>query len=345
MGIYRFLAGLPAILGVAGFFAYLWVGQSRVGGEMLKRIVTKLRADPNIDIERYGALTPAKLKGLIATDERVRHGVNQGDRDLLRLLIVFQYLLAALVLVVCAALVGVSIWLYARPEPFSLTQVGPKAVAAEALGQLVELDPIDVAWTYRGTDQSVSVFLENVDTGDRTAKKTVLASARSVRFAPAELLPVLKDRSFHGKNRVRSVAEWAGGHSASDPQDLLVGIEVDLMLFGRLATPGGQVRDIHTLYATIDRSTENMPHDYRFSGDFVASTKGGPPIVVPLQSDNVDGEVRLPDLSQVDWARPTGFVYGGPDRPEIVRAKVSGKPPPTAAKVSTRPGSRDGTPN
>src|SRR4051812_16951027 len=130
MGVYRFLASLPAILGLAGFFVYLWVGQSRLGGEMLKRIVAKLRADPNIDIRQYGALTPAKLKSLVATDERVRQAVNAADRDLLRLLIILQYLLAALVLGVCAALVGVSIWLYARPQPFSLTQVGPRAVLA-----------------------------------------------------------------------------------------------------------------------------------------------------------------------------------------------------------------------
>ena len=53
--------GLPAVLGVVGFFAYLWAGQSRVGSELFKSIVDKLRASPNVVIENYVALTPAKI--------------------------------------------------------------------------------------------------------------------------------------------------------------------------------------------------------------------------------------------------------------------------------------------
>ena len=56
MDALSFLKGLPAVLGVVGFFAYLWAGQSRVGSELFKSIVDKLRASPNVVIENYARL-------------------------------------------------------------------------------------------------------------------------------------------------------------------------------------------------------------------------------------------------------------------------------------------------
>lgn len=46
MSIMSFLSGLPAMLGIAGFFAYLWFGRSKIGGDILKEIVGKLRTNP-----------------------------------------------------------------------------------------------------------------------------------------------------------------------------------------------------------------------------------------------------------------------------------------------------------
>lgn len=332
MGVYRFLSSLPAVFGIAGFFAYLWAGQSRVGGDILKKIVNRLREKPNLEIEKYGTLTPAKLRDLVGSDERVRQAVNDGDRDLLKILIILQYMLTSLVLLVCAALIGVTVWLYMRPEPLSVTQTGPKAVISAAEGHLVDLDPIIVDWTAAGAEETMSIFLENVDSGRRTEKKTVTSSVRSVQFEPIDLSEVATNRGFHAKNRIRSVIEWKGGISASEPNDLFVGIEVDLQLYGRLVSPEGTDRTIHTLFATIDRNTARLPSDYFFKGDFVATTTDGP-LVVPLSSRNNDGEVIIPELDRVDWGRPVGFVYGGPDDPWLVRALVSGK---NASGVTTR---------
>lgn len=39
-----FLKGMPAVLGIAGFFVYLWAGQYRIGGDLMKGVVEKLRA-------------------------------------------------------------------------------------------------------------------------------------------------------------------------------------------------------------------------------------------------------------------------------------------------------------
>lgn len=336
MGIYQFLASLPAILGLAGAVTYFWVGHARIGGEMLKGIVQRLRTHPNIDVAQYGALTPAKLKALLATDKHLRGAVNEGDTKLLLWLIILQYMLITLILLVCTAMVGSSVWLYIRPEPFSVTQSGVKAVIPEAQGVLVDLDPLQVDWTFRGTDQMVSVFLENVDTGDRTQKKSLLASARSTQFSPTDLIPLLRNRDYGSKNRVRSVIEWNSGNATSDPQDLAVGIDVELMLYGRLLTPDGKTRDINTLFATIDGSTQNMPHDYRFRGDFVGRNSSGQPVIVPLESDNLDGEVTIPNLDQIDWTSPCKFLYDGPDRLEIVRTNVTGKGPFVSKGTATR---------
>ena len=104
MDPYQFLKSLPAVLGVAGFFAYIWFGQTKIGGELLQSIVTKLRAEPNFDPVKYGTLTPTKLSRLVESDERIRGAVNNGDRQLLKLLILLQYLLTGSVLLVCAIL-------------------------------------------------------------------------------------------------------------------------------------------------------------------------------------------------------------------------------------------------
>ena len=233
----------------------------------------------------------------------------------------------------CATLIGVSVWLYSRPEPFSIVHSGPQAILPAAEGLLVDLDPLKVEWTSSGKEETVSVFLENVDSQRRSGKKTVSSSVRSVRFDPADVLAVATDRTYHGKNRVRSVIEWPGVTSASEPKDIAVGIEVDLLLYGKLVTPDGGERTIHTLFATIDRSTQALPEDYAFKGDFAAMTATGP-LVVPLGSRNSDGEVSVPGLDRVDWGRPLGFVYGGPDDPRIVRTRVSGKS--QARELTTR---------
>jgi hypothetical protein len=319
--IFKYLKSLPAVLGIAGFFAYLWVGQTRIGADIIKEIIKKLRADPNLGIKDYGKLTPAKIEKLIQSDENIRKAINTEDARLLGRLAVLQYLLTALVLIVCALLIASSIWLYTRPEGLSVISAGAKPVAKEAGDLLVDLDPIRVEWTCTGKEEMVSAYLENVDSQAHCPKRTVASNVRSVVFDPSDVRAVATDRGFHGKNRIRSVIEWPGGRSESDPKEMKVGIEVELRFNGTLLASDGTKRAINTLLATIDRSTENLPHDYEFKGDFVASTTNVP-MVVPLTGKNSEGEINIPNLEAVVWTKPTGFVYGGPDDPRIVRSHV-----------------------
>jgi hypothetical protein len=228
--MFSFLGTLPAVLGIAGFFAYLWAGQARVGGEIFKQIVSKLRAAPNLDVGEYSKLTPAKIGKLIESDTRVRSVVNDQDQKLIRLLIILQHALTVVVLLVCATLVGVSIWLMTRPQPLAVLTKDPEATASAAKGILVDLDPIQVEWTSTGRAEPVAVFLENVDSGKRSPKKRVASDVRSVTFDPTEVIQAATNRKYGKSNRIREVVEWSSGRSVSASKDLAVGIDVELML-------------------------------------------------------------------------------------------------------------------
>jgi hypothetical protein len=325
--MYAFLQALPAVLGIIGFFVYLWAGQQRIGGEIFSKIVDRLRQSPNIDLQAYGSMTPAKLRHLIAADEKIKSLVNDQDREILKLLIQTQSRTTAVVFFICAALVALGVWLVRtdplRPKPLQINQIRIEPIEEKAKGLLLDLDPLQVSWRADGDEEIVSVLLENIGTGKKTARKSVIGSARTVKFAADDLLPLLEDRSYRGANRIRAVIETPRSTFSSTDVDLLVGIEISLMIGGTLVAPGREEREINTLFATIDDSTEEMPRDYCFNGDFVALDFSNIPIVQPLRSCNSDGEIKLSKVSEIDWNRPHGFIYHGPDDPRLVRSHVA----------------------
>jgi hypothetical protein len=321
-----FLGGLPALLGIAGFFAYLWVGQSKIGGEILKDIVGRLRTNPNLDLKAYGDLSPAKLGKLVDSDAKIRDSVNAQDQKLLQLLIIFQHSLTVIVLLISAALVGVSVWLFARPQPLSVAAKAPIAVNKDAEGLLVDLDPLNVQWQSQGVPETVTVFLENVDTGAQSKKQTPAADVRDVVFSPSDVHQVSSDRGYRHMNRIRSVIEWSRGRATSQPVELLVGIDVELALYGRLIAASGKTGVIHTLVATIDDSTAALPTEYCFTADLVGRSKTGEAVVIPLKSCNANTQVSIPGLDALEWSRNPGLVYNTPDDRRIVRTHVTGRP-------------------
>jgi hypothetical protein len=121
------------------------------------------------------------------------------------------------------------------------------------------------------------------------------------------------------------VVEWSKGKATSQPVDLLVGIDVELALYGRLIAASGKTGVIHTLVATIDDSTAALPADYCFTADMVGRSKTSA-VVIPLKSCNADTQVSIPGLNTLDWLRPLGLVYNSPDDRRIVRAQVTGHP-------------------
>jgi hypothetical protein len=192
-------------------------------------------------------------------------------------------------------------------------------------GLLVDLDPIDVEWQSQGVPESVTVYLENVDTQAQSEKRTLAADIRNAVFTAEQVHAVASDRAYHHKNRIRSIVEWSKGKATSQPVDLLVGLDVELALYGRLITPSGKDGVIHTMVATIDESTAALPTDYCFTADLVGRSSTSP-VVIPLKSCNADTQVSIPGLNTLDWRRYPGLVYGGPDDRRVVRTHVSGHP-------------------
>ena len=298
MDALSFLKGLPAVLGIVGFFAYLWAGQYRLGGELMKTVVDKLRVAPNVDIKDYAALTPARIEQLIKHDSAARNAVNDQDIRLIRLIVILQYVVTVFVLIVCSGLVALGIWLISRPEPLSIVPHSPTSARSTPDVALVDLDPIKVVWDANGMVEHVSVFLENIAGERRSGKKSILADVHEATFTPDEVHDALIDRDYHGINRIRTVVEWSGHTVRSNPIDLPVGIKVRLMIGGTLVTPEA-TRPINTLIATIDDSTEHMPNGYCFNVDFAGWNRSGP-LVAPLKSCNSDSEVTMPFLADID---------------------------------------------
>ena len=117
MDVSSFLKALPGVLGLATFLTFIWPGKARISGEIFTSIVKKLRAAPNVHIDDYERLTPAKIVKLFESDRRVQGAINDKEIQFLRLLVILQQAREALVLLTCAALIGLSLWLLRRPQP------------------------------------------------------------------------------------------------------------------------------------------------------------------------------------------------------------------------------------
>jgi hypothetical protein len=316
MDALTFLKSLPAVLGIVGFFAYLWAGQYRLGGELMKTVVEKLRVAPNVDIKDYASLTPARIEQLIKHDSAARNAVNDQDIRLIRLIVILQYVVTVFILIVCSGLVALGVWLISRPEPLSIVPHPPTSARSTPDAVLVDLDPLKVVWDANGMIEHVSVFLENVAGERRSVRKSVLADVHEATFTPDEVHDALLSREYHGINRIRTVVEWSGHTVRSNPIDLPVGIKVRLMIGGTLVTPKA-TRPIHTLVATIDDSTEHMPNGYCFHVDFAGWNHSGP-LVAPLKSCNADSEVTIPFLADIDWSHQAGLVFDQPNADRLL---------------------------
>jgi hypothetical protein len=137
----------------------------------------------------------------------------------------------------------------------------------------------------------------------------------------------LRCSGYKQQNQIRAVVEWKNGSIRSEPKAIILGITVALNLFGKLIEHGEQrAEPFHTLFALIDESTSALPVDHCFNGNFVGRMKTGEPFVMPLSSCNDDGSVTIRGAAEIDWFKPLGFAYSGPDDPLIVKTIVSGRP-------------------
>jgi hypothetical protein len=262
-------------------------------------------------LTRFATFTTQLKLHPIQQDTTVRSAVNDQDIKLIRLIVILHNVVTIIVLLVCAILIGLGIWLITRPEPLSIIPHSPTAVTQDhADDTLVDLDPLKVEWDASGAVEKVSVFLENAESNARTTKKNVLADIHNVEFTSDEVHEVASTRDYRGKNRIRTVVEWPGHTVRSGVVELLVGLKIRLMIGGKLVTPDS-TRSINTLVATIDDSTEHIPQNYCFAVDFAGWNRSGP-LIAPLKACNASSEVKLPFLDEIDWSHHAGLVFNEP---------------------------------
>lgn len=204
----------------------------------------------------------------------MRQAVNEKDAQILTLLVILQHILTTIVLLVCAALVGCSIWLLTRPQPLSIIVKPPVSNDSTTGDLLVDIFPVKVEWTSTGPDENVNVYLESIEGNKRTPKKTVSSDVHSVVFQPDEVVQAAPLRGYKQENEIRAVVEWKNSNTRSSPKSMIVGITVSLNLYGTSIEHGEVVStQFHTLFATIDNSTQALPRDYCLKGDFDGRTK------------------------------------------------------------------------
>jgi hypothetical protein len=311
-----FLASLPAVLGITGFVIYQFLGRSQKGDKITQSIVEKLRQrSPQSLSQLPNKLTPKELAARIAEDQKLRSQVDQQDFELLRSALHQQFILSLIVYLLCALLflVGSSVFAYVtlRPKPLSIGDIHLNSTVAEAEGISVDLDDLRATWAASGEPEEVKVFLQNIETGQRSKEITLRSSDAAVTLSRSDYQRILADRTHLGKNRIRVVLQGSNQSFQSAPFDLLVGTKISVVGFPEKIK----------IMARIDN--EPIPNC-----DFEAKVlfhlrKPIEPMTVGgfIHYGQNDFPLQFPD--RIDWAT-VRLYYMGPDDHRIVRPEYLG---------------------
>jgi hypothetical protein len=87
-----------------------------------------------------------------------------------------------------------------RVADVTLQPTDPKAE-----GHLVDTDPLLVAWSYAGTDETVEVALRNLESGQETTRMRCSLHSGQITFERDHYLPILTHRHLTENNRIRAV--------------------------------------------------------------------------------------------------------------------------------------------
>lgn len=118
----KFLAGLPALLGLAGFVVYQLLGANKAGDEITSRILDKLRRQAPDSVPLDKRLTPKQMVRLLETHQRLRAMVDDREFFLLEQALKQQFILNISVYFLTVGFCGWSMYLFTRsPEPAPTT--------------------------------------------------------------------------------------------------------------------------------------------------------------------------------------------------------------------------------
>jgi hypothetical protein len=309
-----FLSALPAMLALLGFVIFTMLQGRILHDDISRDIVQKLRKQGTLDVDKYGQMTPAKLRATLDADRVLRAAVDQGDFELLKQTLRQQFLIRLVVYIILVALFVIGTGLYAyqvsRPRPLNISGIRIESGTSAAKGLAVDTDTLLVTCAADGPREDVKVSLENPRTHQRTASVDVSSSDGKVSFPIAAYHHLLTDRKIGAANPLRAVIQSQDHSFVSAETDVRVGITIFL---------AAQDKSI-TVAALIDN---RLIQDYDFELQIRLPRHRAGAESIAIRKKVVGGKAyaQIDDPKAIDW---TGIqvIYLGPDDPRIVRTEI-----------------------
>ena len=313
MTIHEFFASLPAILGILGFVIFQIINNHGKGEPATLKIVEKLRKDYPERFTGVTSLDSKQLHNLLSKDSSLRAKVSEHDFLLLQQVLKQQHVSTLTVYSLCAVLfiVGTGLFTYqiSKPELLRIENINLSSSNPLAKGLPVDLDNLIIHWSAFGTSEDIKVYIENVDSKDRSSELSVRSDTGSVEFMHDDYLNLLKKRRFLEWNRVRVVFQSKDNSFQSNEHKLHVGLTVLAINFGEKVKIG----------AIIDKS---VIHGYNFEARVIA-WKSNEVDSISLGGNITNGQQDYPidNSEQYNW-RSAKIVYFGPDDNRLIRTSI-----------------------
>ena len=309
---YSLLAALPAVLALSGFVVFQLLRRSGTGDAVTRRIVEKLRREAPDSISPDQRLHADQVERVLTGDQRLRELVGEQDFLLLKQTLRQQFIISLTVYALATVLCALSIVLFLRHEnaskQLSLANISLADANDNAKGLVVDLEPINVKWVSSGEADDIDVYLENVQTGMRTAPLRCHSAENAIRFEKDDYKSLLSNREKGQNNRIRAVLQTKKEHFSSLPADVAVGITVLTLL---------DKRGVLTVAAMIDNS--RIPY-YDFEAKIVVPARAAnrAPLAIGPQIPYRFKSIKVPKPREFDWNSARG-VYFSPDDARLVR--------------------------
>ncbi|MGH1485710.1 MAG: hypothetical protein ACRBCI_05765 [Cellvibrionaceae bacterium] len=311
--MYDFFMALPAILAIAVFVIFHLIKNRQKGDSVSLKIIEKLRQDAPERLQNQKGLNSKQLFDLLHKDTILREKVSEQDFLLLKHSLNIDLIKAIIVYITIAALFIVSIVAYIyhtdKPKPLNISNFQLFSTDPIADGLAVDLDSLKLVWIAKGEETELTVFLENIDTKQRSDELAVLSSNGSIEFPRSRYSKILSNRSHNEWNRVRAVFQSQDNTFLSPEFKLHVGITAIAINFGEKVKIG----------AMIDNA---VIQNYNFNAKLIVWKKDGSD-TLSLDGGISGGQRDFPIKRSYDydWSGAK-LVYLSPDNIKLIRTEI-----------------------
>lgn len=317
MNVATFLISLPAILGLCGFIAYQLLGTHKDRNDIVKTILSKVRRDSPERASELEGLTTRQVTQKLKLDDGFRAIVSEQDFLLLQAVSRQEFIKALSVYILIGLLFLVSVVAYVilkmRPEGTTMSAWSIQSDGAQADGLAVDLDPLVLTWVTEGPSKDIEVYLENVQTRQRTEPVKTTTSQQRLQFSKQSYRSLLANRQLYEHNRIRAVARAENQTFVSPEFGLLVGIVIQALV--------DEEKSQIILAALIDNCRVD---GYNFEAKVLGyrNPVGEGPETWGGNVRNGRGDFPVEGFPSVRWDTAK-VVYFGPDSLNIVRTQIS----------------------